>query len=166
MVGAGWSGNLKDIMFRGELTYFRNLENFTDTAGYLLMSGGLDYMFGNSLWIQGEVLYSGFAKDTEFNHFMQLLTSDMNVKRLGFTQWSVFTNISYPFSPLLNFSVPTIFYPAWKGLYLGPSMDLSISENLQAAMILQGFTFRLTDPSGNSQRQNIWIGHLRLKWNF
>jgi hypothetical protein len=38
MLGAGWSGNLGPTAFRGELSYFRDLENFRDTTGYLMAS--------------------------------------------------------------------------------------------------------------------------------
>lgn len=166
IVGAGWSGNISYISFRGELSYFRNLDNFTDSAGNLLASVGLDYTFSNSLSIRSEILYSGFARDTEISNFIQILSADMNVKSIGFTEWSLFGSISYPFTPILNFSAAGMYYPAWKGFYLGPSLDISISNNLNASLIMQSFSAEMKDFAGNYSRENTFVGYARLKWNF
>lgn len=166
VLGTGWSGNIVNTSFRGEASYFRNLDHFADTTGDLLFSAGLDHTFGNSLWLQTEVLYSAFAKDIQVYNFLQLFGTDMNVKRIGFTEWSLFASLSYPVNPLLNASLAGMYYPEWKGFYLGPSVDLSVANNLQASMIFQGFSAELEDLQGNSSRQNTFIGYLRLKWSF
>ena len=38
MLGAGWSGNMGPSAFRGEMSYFRDLDNFSDTTGYFMAS--------------------------------------------------------------------------------------------------------------------------------
>ena len=58
VLGTGWSGNIINTSFRGELSYFKDLETFADTTGNIMLSVGSDYTFASSLWIQGEVLYS------------------------------------------------------------------------------------------------------------
>ncbi len=166
VLGAGWSGNLSSISFRGELSYFRDLESFADTSGDLLASLGLDYTFGNSLWLQGEILYSGFAKDLKIYNFLQIFSSGMNVKTIGFTEWSWFGSLSYPLTPLINASFAGMYYPDWKGFYLGPSFDFSINNNLKASLIFQGFSAELEDPAGNTSRQNTYIGYGRIKYSF
>lgn len=166
VVGTGWSGNIVNTSFRGEASYFRKLDHFADTTGDLLFSAGLDHTFGNSLWVQTEVLYSAFAKDMQIYNFLQLFGSDMNIKRIGFTEWSVFASVSYPINPLLNASLAGMYYPDWKGFYLGPSVDLSLGNNLQASVIFQGFSAELEDMLGNTSRQNTFIGYLRFKWSF
>ena len=166
VAGTGWSGNLFGASFRGELSYFRDLENFTDTSGNLLASAGLDYTFGNSLWLQAEALYSGFAKDLNIYNFLQIFSSDMNVKNIGFTEWSIFASISFPPNPLLNLSLAGMYYPEWKGFYVGPSAEISISNNLNASLIFQAFSAELEDPFGLSSRQNTYIGYARFKFSF
>lgn len=166
ILGTGWSGNLGPTAFRGELSYFRDLEQFRDTTGYLMSSVGFDYTFSSSLMIQAEGLYSGFAKDQDINSFLQFYSGALDVKNLGFTPWSFFASVSYPLTPLLNGSFATIWYPKWKGAYLGPSLDLSLNDNIVLSLILQYFTARFEDPSGASNRDNNTFAFLRFKWSF
>jgi hypothetical protein len=166
VLGTGWSGNIALTSFRGEVSYFRSLENFADTTGDLMVAAGVDHTFRNSLWLQAEVLYSAFAADMQVYNFMQLFGTDMNIKRIGFTEWSLFASLSYPINPLLNASLAGMYYPDWKGFFLGASVDLSLGNNLKTSMIFQGFSAELEDLQGNTARQNTFIGYLRLKWSF
>jgi hypothetical protein len=166
VLGTGWSGNLGSTAFRGEVSYFRDLDRFRDTTGYLMTSLGLDYTFPNSLMIQFEGLYSAFAKEMDMNSFLQFYSGNLDVKNLGFTPWCFFGNISYPLNPLLRGAFATIWYPEWKGVYLGPSFDLSLNSNLDLSLILQYFTAKFEDPSGSSKRENNTFGFLRFKWCF
>jgi hypothetical protein len=165
-LGAGWSGNLGPTAFRGEFSYFRDLEQFKDTTGYLMASMGFDYTFSNSLWIQVEGLYSAFASEMDISSIMQFYAGSLDVKTLGFTPWSFFASLSYPFTPLLNGGFASIWYPQWNGAYLGPSIDLSLNNNFNLSLIFQYFTAEFKDPSGGKSRENNTFGFLRLKWNF
>jgi hypothetical protein len=165
-LGTGWSGDLGPTALRGEISYFRDLDRFSDTTGYLMVSASWDHTFFNSLWIQAEGLYSAFASKTDLNSFLQLYAGNLDVKSLGFTEWSFFTSFSYPFTPLFSGGFAAIFYPEWKGYYLGPSCQLSLNNNLDLSLILQHFSAELKDPSGNSTRQNNTFGFLRFKWSF
>ncbi len=166
VLGTGWSGNIVNSSFRGELSYFRSLDNFADTSGQLLVSTGIDHTFSNSLWMQAEVLYSGFAREHEIQNFMQILGSDMDVRQIGFTKWSVFTSLSFPVTPLLNASLAGIWFPSWKGYYIGPSVDLSLSNNISASLISQLFSAEQPNPVGERTRQTTWVGYARIKWSF
>jgi len=166
ILGAGWSGNLGSAAFRGEVSYFRDLDHFRDTMGYLMVSAGVDYTFSNSLWIQVEGLYSAFARELDLSSFLQFYAADLDVKNLGFTPWSFFSSLSYPFTPLISGGFAAIWYPEWKGFYLGPSVDLSLGSNFDLSLILQHFTARFEHPNGSSSRENNTFGFLRLKWSF
>ncbi len=166
VLGTGWSGNIGPVSFRGEMSYFRDLDQFVDTTGYLMASAGFDYTFSNSLMIQLEGLYSGFAKEMDPGSFLQLYSGNLDVKNLAFTEWSLFANISYPITPLFTGSFATIWYPEVKGAYLGPSFDLSIKDNLALSLILQYFTAEFDKPSGVISRESNMFAFLRLKLNF
>ena len=166
VLGTGWSGNLGSTAFRGEVSYFRDLKQFKDTTGYLMTSIGFDYTFSNSLMIQIEGLYSAFAQDMDVSSFLQFYSGNLGVKNLGFTPWSLFGNISYPLTPLLTGAFATIWYPEWKGAYLGPSFDLSLNSNMDLSLILQYFTAEFEDPSGATNREKNTFGFLRFKWSF
>lgn len=165
-LGTGWSGNLGPAAFRGEFSYFRDLEQFKDTTGYLMASLGFDYTFSNSLWIQVEGLYSAFAKEMNVNSFLQFYSGNLDVKNLGFTDWSFFASISFPFTPLINGGFAAIWYPQWKGAYLGPSVDLSLNSNFDLSLIVQYFTAEFEYPSGDRLRENNTFGFLKFKWSF
>ncbi len=163
VLGTGWSGNIVNTSFRGEMSYFQDLENFQDTTGAIIASMGLDYTFGNSFFIQGEVLYSGLTKNLGISSLIQVFGSNMNVKTIGFTKWSLFASISFPLTtPLFNFSLASMYYPEWKGAFLGPSFDFSVKDNLSASLIFQGFSIEIE----NTPRQNTYIGYARIKWGF
>lgn len=166
LLGTGWSGNLGPTAFRGELSYFRDLNQFADTTGYLMASSGFDYTFSNSLMIQVEALYSAFAKELDLNNFLQFYGANLDVKSLGFTPWSFFANISYPFTPLLTGSLASIWYPSWKGYFLGPSVDLSIKSNMALSLIFQHFSAKFETSQTPPERSNNTFGFLRFKWNF
>ena len=166
ILGTGWSGNLGNSAFRGEVSYFRDLDQFKDTTGYLMTSVGFDYIFSNSLMIQLEGLYSAFAKELDVYSFLQFYSGNLDVKNLGFTEWSFFSNISFPFTPLINGGFATIWYPEWKGVYLGPSFDLSLNSNMDLSLILQYFTAEFEDLSGEKNREKNTFGFLRFKWSF
>ena len=166
VLGTGWSGNLGSTAFRGEVSYFRDLDQFQDTTGYLMTSLGFDHTFSNSLMIQAEGLYSAFAKEMDMNSFLQFYSGNLDVKNLGFTPWSFFGNISYPLTPLITGAFAAIWYPDWKGVYLGPSFDFSLNSNLDLSLILQYFTAEFEDPSGVTSRDKNTFGFLRFKWSF
>jgi len=167
VAGFGWSGAFGGVSFRGEASYFRKLEFFADTVGTLMLSTGLDYTFESGLFLQGEVLYSGFAKNSTQNSLMSYLASDLNVKNLGFTPWTYYAGIAYPLSPLLQGSFSGMLFPEWRGFYLGPSFDLSLADNHSLSLIGQFFTLAPENPlTGERERQNFFLAFLRLKANF
>ena len=166
VLGTGWSGNMGPTAFRGEMSYFRDLDHFRDTTGYFMASAGWDYTFSNSLWVQIEGLYSAFAKELDMYNFLQFYAGNLDVKDLAFTEWSLFGSVSYPFTPLINGGFAAIWFPEWKGWYLGPSFDLSLKNNLDLSLILQYFSAEFDLPGGSAERQNNTFGFLRFKWSF
>jgi hypothetical protein len=166
VLGTGWSGNVGQAAFRGEVSWFRDLDHFRDTAGYALVSAGLDYTFANSLWIQVEGLYSGFAKESDMSSLLTLYSGNLDVKGLGFTKWSFFANLSYPFTPLISGGFAAIYFPDWKGYYLGPSFDLSMNRDLDLSLIFQYFSAKIEIAPSDPSRENSLFGFLRFKWSF
>jgi hypothetical protein len=102
----------------------------------------------------------------DVSSFLQFYSGNLDVKKLGFTPWSFFASVAYPLNPLLNGSFATIWYPAWKGAYLGPSLDLSLKSNFDVSLILQYFTAEFEYPSGVTSRENNLFGFFRFKWSF
>jgi hypothetical protein len=166
VAGIGWSGNISNAGFRGEATYFHDIENFQDTTGLIMASAGLDYTFKNSLLWQLEFLYSN-KPFIPSGGFMGYYNSPLNVKALAFTKYSLFTSVNYPFTPLLQGSFACMYFPKLKGFFAGPSVTYNMMENIDLSMFLQFFSGEMKDPlTLETNRENITIAFLRLRWNF
>ncbi|KPK85832.1 MAG: hypothetical protein AMS27_06490 [Bacteroides sp. SM23_62_1] len=164
--GLGWSGNISNAGFRGEVSYFHDIDNFKDTTGLIMVSTGMEYTFKNSLLWQIEFLYSNrpFMPD---EGFLGYYTSPLNVKSLAFTKYSLFTSINYSFTPLFNCSFAGMYFPKLSGFFTGPSITYNMMENVDLSMFLQYFSGEMTDPlTLDKKREDITIAFLRLRWNF
>ncbi len=164
-IGAGWSGAIKNIDFKGELSYFMPIDNIKDTAGLFMGSVSLAYTFPNGLSLLTEFLYTGIADSS--SNFIDLYSGVLSVKSLSFTKYNLFGQVAYQITPLLMGSISAIYYPDIKGYFIGPSFDYSFSDNLFASFVVQGFSGEIENPfSLVKERLNATYCFLRLKWNF
>jgi len=161
-LGIGWAGGIGNMGFRGELSYFHPLRKFTDSAGLFLVSVALDYTFDNSLSFQFEGLYNQQPGGNRITDFMSFYQRPLTVKDLSFTEWNLFAQVSYPFTPLLNASLAVLYFPGIKGYYIGPSVTWSLGDNLDFSFIIQMFDGKLPDRG----RQTFTLGFLRFKYSF
>jgi hypothetical protein len=160
IAGFGWSGAIKKVSFRGEVSYFYPEKNFKDTTGLLLASISLDYTFSNSLSLLAEYLYNGSKLNGAFS-FQSFYNAPLTVKNLSFVKHNLVGQASYPITPLLTGSLACMFLPEIKGYYLGPSISCSITQNLDASLYLQSFGGKV---AGQTLQFNMV--YLRLKYSF
>jgi hypothetical protein len=161
VIGTGWSGNIKDASFRGEISYFRPGDHFSDTTGTLVFSLGSEYTFRNSLTIQSELLYNQMNSRYTGN-FSDLYNMGLSAKNLSFTPLSFMIQASYPVTPLFNATLSMMYFPKINGYFAGPSIDYSISDNISLSVLLQTFGGQLQQSS--TEHYNLVFA--RLKWNF
>jgi hypothetical protein len=159
--GAGWSGNLKDAGFRGEISAFRSTKNFADTTLYLMFSLGLDYTFSNSLMLQAEYLYNGLAGKNGISDFSSYYAAPLTVKDISFDRHNIFYQISYPVSPLINAGISAMVFPKIKGAFTGFNMDYSMAENWDLS-----FVFQLFSGKFSVSRETMYLAFLRIKRSF
>jgi hypothetical protein len=166
LAGMGWSGIIGPAGFRGEGTYFHPMENTADTTGIFMTSVGIDYTFENSLFLQAEYLYSSnplFTLEDLTGNF----TGQLSVKQLAFTEHTLFASLSYPATPLLQVTMAGMYFPGIKGAFAGPSFSYNAFENVDLGLFIQYFNAELPDHSGGgTNRQDMTLSYLRLKWNF
>ncbi len=164
--GLGWTGNINSISFTGEASYIHPKNNFSDTTGVFLMTIGGGYTFENSLYIQFEALYSDFDA-TVITNFQEFYNQPLTVKNLAFTDYSLFAQVTYPITPLVNGTFSTIYYPKLNGYFIGPSIDYSLGDNLGFSFFIQSFTGKFPAQGGaEPQKQSFNMGFLRFKYNF
>jgi len=165
VIGGAWSGDIKGISCRGEFSYFHSLEKHSDweAKNTFTASVGLDYTFSNSLFLQTEALYNTINDENVLlgNGIIGIYSQPLSAKNLSFAKWNIFTQATYPFSPRLNGSVSSIYYPDRKGGYAGFSIDYSLIQNLNLALFMQTFYISL-----NPKPLECFLGFVRLKYSF
>jgi hypothetical protein len=159
VAGAGWSGALSSISFRGEASWFQQADKFTDSTGTGIFTIGFDKVFRNNSMAQIQLMYCNNPADLE--NFGSLYYGTLSTKELAFSRFSSFGLFSYPVTPLLNLSVSAMWFPDLNGFFAGPSLDLSIAENVNFSLFWQHFESKMTDNN-----KTINLGFLRVKYSF
>jgi hypothetical protein len=159
--GTGWSGNILNASFRGEISYFQPKENFSDTSGLVVFSLGSEYAFKNSFLLQFEMLYNQ-STTTGISSFAEYYNMSFSAKNLSFTTFSLMLHGSYPVTPLFNVSLAGMYFPELKGYFVGPTLTYSITDNIDFSFIAQSFAGQLE----KGHTENFQMVFLRLKWNF
>jgi hypothetical protein len=167
VAGLGWSGNIKGAGFRGELSYFHPRDNFKDTTGLLFASVSSEYVFKNSLMIQVEALYRQLPEDYNVSDFSEFYSGTLSVKKLSFTEYNIFSQATYPVTPLLNATLGgMVFLGEISGYYIGPSLSYSLMDNLDFSSYFQIFNGKFPDSEGIKHKQKFNLAFLRLKMSF
>ena len=167
VAGLGWSGNIKSASFRGEISYFHPMDNFKDTTGLFFASLSSEYIFKNSLMIQVEALYRQLPEDMNVSDFSEYYSGPLSVKNLSFTEYNIFSQATYPVTPLLNATLGgMVFLGDISGYYIGPSLSYSLMDNLDFSVYFQVFSGKFTDGEGGKQKQTFNLGFLRFKMSF
>ncbi len=159
VAGIGWSGDIKGAGFRGEFTYFHPIDHFSDTSGFMIVGVSADYTFKNSLYLLAEFLYNGY--DLSILNFSEFYFMPLSVKTLSFTDYSIGLQVAYPFTPLFNGNLAGMYFPSMDAFFAGPTLDLSLKDNLFISLIAQYFNGEFTN-----QREDLAFCFIRLKWNF
>ena len=168
IAGFGWAGAIKSFGFRGEATYFAPI-NSKDSMreASLSATASLDYTFGNSLNIMMQVLYSQITNDNPISNFSTFYSSNLNAKYLSFTDWNMFLSASFPVTPLIKFSLAGMYYPNANSLFINPSIDYSLSDNLEFSFVYQYFKGESANPmTGSIEKNQVNLAFLRLKMSF
>ena len=168
IAGFGWAGAIKSLSFRGEATYFMPIDGGDSLReASLSATASLDYTFGNSLNIMMQVLYSKVTVDNPISNFSTFYSTNLNAKYLSFTPWNMFVSARYPITPLLNVSLAGMYYPKMKSIFFNPSIDYSLSDNLEFSFVYQYFKGESNNPSSATKlKQQYNFAFLRLKMSY
>ncbi len=164
--GLGWSGNIGDYSFRGEGSIFKPLKkDALNNKTAVSASISADRTFDNSLFINFSFLYNSLGSTEDGAGFSLLDPNQtLSAKRLSAGKFETFGQVSYPVSPLINLNIATIFNPVDNSAYIGPSVNLSLSDNLDLLFTAQILT-------GDEKSEYAYFGNTyclfgRLKWSF
>ncbi len=166
-IGLGWSGNIRQITFRGEGTYLQPLENFVDTSGTFIGSIGFDYLFGNGAIILGEFLYNHSAGGLNISNLYDIQSAPMSIKNLSFSKYNVVLQVSYPISSVINVSLATMYMNTNNWLFFSPNFDVSVSQDVDFSLVGQIFTGKMLNPVTLKDEQKIIsLIFVRFKYSF
>ncbi len=158
--GAGWAGNIKDAGFKGEVTYFAPGHGGADGAS-IAATLSVDYAFKNGIYVMVSGLYNKLGTDSLLN-ITQLTASTLSAKNIFPFKYTLFSEISYSFSPILKASLGGMYSLSGNSLIVLPSLTYSISDNWVLDLIGQSF---YSQQDGGYKPLGNGI-YLRLKWGF
>ncbi len=163
VIGAGWSGYIKDAGFTGEVSYFRDRENFSDTSGIFIFSAGANYTFRNSLFVHGSLLYNSDGTTGKAGWGSSFIVlRDLSPKTFTRARYSLLGQVSYPITPLINGDISAIVNPNDGSLFIGPNVSFSLNDNI--TLLLMGQVF--IGDEGTEFGEYGQLYYLRLKWSF
>jgi len=157
--GGGWAGSIRETGFKGELMFFTNLEDHPgEKSTNLIAAVSADHMLDNSFFLIVEALYNKNGGRDDF----LLLGEPLSADNPSFSRFQISAQGSYPFSPIWNGSLATIYYPDEEALFLSPSVTWSASQDIDINLFTQIFIGG--DDSAFSNAGNVVAGS--IKWNF
>lgn len=159
VAGAGWSGSIGSISFRGEGSWFHPLNDYSDTTGLTILTAGLDKVFKNNSIAQFQIMYCN--NPFKLDNFSSLYSGNLSAKDLAFSRVSAFGQFTWAASPLLNIGISAIWFPDLKGYFTGTSVDWSLAENIDLSAIWQHFNSVM-----GGMRTRINMAFLRIKYSF
>ena len=139
VLGVGWAGQIAKGGFKGEMSWFQPLKHFGDTTGIFLSSVEYDYTFRNSIFIQFEGFYNSNSVNTTSILLLQFNPGLLSAKNPFLNGFSLFGNISYPATPLVNLSLAGIYNPSNRMVFIIPTLTFSLMNNLDLSVIAQSF---------------------------
>lgn len=158
-LGGGWAGSIKDLGFKGEWTAFFPLESDQNTSFALTL--GTDYIFENSLYLNGGYLYNSNGSTTQ--DISQLFSFELAADNLYPYRHALFGQVGYPISPLVNSGIAIIYSPVEvHPLFINPTTTVSIANNWDLDLIGQ---FILNSQNGK-YTSPVQAVFLRIKWSY
>ena len=159
VAGAGWSGSIGSVSFRGEGSWFHPVEAFKDTSGTMIITAGIDKVFEDNSIAQLQLMYCN--NPLKMNNFTSIYTGNLSAKDLAFSKFTAFGQFTWAATPLLNIGISGMWFPDLNGYFTGPALDYSLAENVDFSLIWQHFDGRINDAE-----ERINLVFLKVKWSF
>jgi len=161
--GIGFSGSIiGGAGINGEASYFipQNTNSILEKA--LIASLGANYMFKNSLFLNLGFLINSAGSTGKVPRSMFSMMG--TISALDYTQslGEIFASASYPITPLINADVSGMINPFDGSFYMGPSLNISLNNNVSLYFIAQTFWGEQGSEYGDLGKMFF----TRLQWNF
>lgn len=162
-IGLGWEGTIKNVGFKGELSYFTPQKNAENTNNTFIGSLSFDYYFKNGLSVNFASLYNSEGiTDISAIDLTSFTTTKTTPKSLMPNRWSFFTQFSKSLTPAITTSLSSIYAYELEGLFMMPQFSYSISENWDFDTTAQIFYGKENDKLSNLANSI----YLRFRYSF
>ena len=157
--GGGWSGNLNNAGFKGEISYFLPLASAEPPEEVLSASVSADYSFPDGWYLHGSYLYLsqvvGFPDQVG-----TLVYLGVTPKSLMPFRHSAFLQFSREITPALQAGLSGVYSPTGQSVILIPYVGYSLAENWELDFTGQGFFEFATgaNPAGSL--------FFRIRWSY
>lgn len=137
-LGTGWAGSIGGAGFKGEVTWFYDLEETPGIdRGNVVAATGVDYMFGTGTFAVLEFLYNGGYGRTDDGVF--LITQPMRPDNIMFSEYAVTLSAQHPFSSVIQGGLAVMALPDIEATFVMPSMTYSLMTNFDLEFVSQVF---------------------------
>ncbi len=137
-LGGGWAGSLGEAGFKGEATWFYDLERTPGVRrGNVVAAAGLDYMFAGGTFGVIEFLYNGGHERRRDDVFS--VTEPLRADNIMFSEYAVTVSADRSFSPILSGGVSTMWLPDIEAGFIRPRMEYSVAQDLDFEVVAQMF---------------------------
>jgi len=138
-LGGGWAGHIGGAGFKGEATWFYDLEETPDVKrGNFVVAVGFDYIFGNGTFAFAEFLYNGGYNRIP-DDVVLLPTQPLRPDNIMLSEYSATLSAQHPISNILGANLAVMALPDIKAAFLMPGLNYSIITNLDLEFVSQIF---------------------------
>ncbi|WP_347838053.1 hypothetical protein [uncultured Draconibacterium sp.] len=162
VLGGGWAGNIKGAGFRGEATWFkpRDKDDETNFETFVASVSG-DYTFANSLYLHFGTLFNSYGTTGDAGG-RSFFTPNISAKMLSMGRYQLFSQVSYPLTPLFYVNLSAMLNPCDGSSFIGPDFSYSLADNWEIMLNGQFFFGR----SGTEYGEYGQAIYARVKWAF
>lgn len=162
VLGTGWSGNIGGAAFRGELTWFySNNDTISQRSNFVGAVSG-DYTFSDKIYLHLAILYNTSGSVAKAPFSQNLFFTNLSAKSLTPARTELLAQLTYPVTPLINTGLSIIINPYDGSFFVGPSLSVSLMDNLE--LLLMGQFFAGSDGTEYGDISNLL--YWRIKWSF
>lgn len=163
MVGAGWTGSIAEVGFKGECSYLRKGGKHADKPSVLSLTTELDYTFSGKYYINASYLYNSVGAGQTNTSTPELLSSEyfISADNLSPARHSAFLQIRSFSSPLVSAGFSAMYLFGINGLYLFPTISYSIDDHWEIAGYIQAYW-----QEENTFNNKLTNAIIRFKYSF
>lgn len=158
VLGAGWSGNIRQAGFRGEWQQYFAKEDFPAQTNFTMEA---DHVFRKGWYASAAFLYNSRGINHRLNDFSDI-NLNLSAENLMPARFSMIASARKTISPLSGETLSVVYAPGIKLLILMNGLNYNLCTNLDADLIWQSF---FADVNSKFQAARHLV-LLRLKWSY